>query len=474
VKPPFPATVSSLVIAPIAIVLARLAVNRRAPAELKPRRRCMEMHIMTTSRRAFLQTTAAGLAASASLSSVAFGQSGGMPASDSKSAGKADKPLKILFLGGTGYLGPHTVRHLMARGHEVTLFNRGRTNPHLFPDLEKLEGDRREGELEALEGDRTWDAVIDTSAYYPRVINEAMDILADRIGFYVMISTLSVYADHSQPYKDETAAVGTIEDETVEQVTGLSYGPLKALCEQAAEERLPGKVANLRPGLIVGPGDPTDRWTYWPVRVQQGGEILAPGDGSDPVQIIDVRDLARFMVHCIEQKHAGVMNIVTPPNYLKMNTMLHGCKTAIFNDASFTWVPAEFLVEQGVQAWQHMPAWVPSEGEYAGFGLVKTDRAMKAGLTITPLATTVRDTLDWYDDLPAEEHHRLEADTTYASSETAPEERASMRRAGLSHERETEVLAAWHEHQKDEAEKSEAKEENDSAEQPAEAMGGTS
>jgi len=218
--------------------------------------------------------------------------------------------------------------------------------------------------------------------------------------------------------------VGTLEDETIEEITGETYGPLKALCEQSAERNLPGRTTVIRPGLIVGPLDRTDRFTYWPVRVKRGGEILAPGDGSDLIQFIDVRDLGEWIIHCIEQKVTGVFNADSQPGRLTMGKLLNGCLTVTGSDAELTWVDAAFLEEQGVQAWSDMPVWVPAQGEYAGFGQVSTAAAQAKGLKYRPLADTIGDTLAWF--------------------EEQPEERQAQLRAGISAEREAEVLAAWH------------------------------
>ncbi len=338
----------------------------------------------------------------------------------------------LLILGGTGFLGPHTVRAALARGHEVTLFNRGKTNPHLFPELEKLRGDRKSGDLAALKG-RTFDAVIDTSGYFPRAVTEAAQLLVDNVDQYMFISSISVYADTSVVGLDEKGALGQIEDKTTETVDGESYGPLKALCEQAAEAVFTGRTTNVRPGLIVGPGDPTDRFTYWPVRVARGGDVLSPGAPSDPVQLIDARDLAEWMIDAIEQRHLGDYNAVGPAEPLSVGAMLEACKQAAGSDASFVWADAEFLAEQEVMPWVNMPVWVPPEGEYAGFGTVNISRALAAGMRFRPLVDTCRDTLTWWRELPEEKRARL----------------LEGKSAGISAARESEVLAAWRKHQEE-------------------------
>ncbi len=369
---------------------------------------------MSWTRREFVKHTALG--------SAALGLATTVPSCNGGAKREPQRPLKLLILGGTAFLGPATVEAALARGHELTLFNRGKTNPHLFPDLEKLQGDR-DGDLVALEG-RTWDAVVDTSGYVPRVVDMSAKLLANAVQQYVFISTISVYRDYQLVGMDETVPVGTLEDETTEEITGETYGPLKALCEQAAERNLPGRTTVIRPGLIVGPRDRTDRFTYWPVRVDRGGEVLAPGTGVDFIQFIDVRDLGEWIVHCIEHKVTGVFNADSRPGTLTMGDLLTECLNVTGSDATLVWVAAHFLEEQGVQAWSDMPVWVPAEGENAGFGQVSTARAQAQGLRYRPLAATISDTLAWF--------------------KAEPEERRTQLRAGISPEREAEVLAAWH------------------------------
>lgn len=337
---------------------------------------------------------------------------------------KADRRLNILILGGTGFLGPHTIRAALARGHRMTLFNRGKTNPHLFPELEKLVGDR-DGDLQALEG-RRWDAVIDTSGYVPRLVRDSATLLAGNCDQYAFISSISVYTSFAEPGIDEDAPLGKLDDESVEEVTGETYGPLKVLCERAAIQAMAGRTTIIRPGLIVGPGDTTDRFTYWPVRVAAGGEVLAPGEPDGPMQIIDVRDLANWTVHCLEQRIRGIYNAVSPAGAHSMGDLMLACKAASGSEAYFTWVNADFLEQQGVAGWSDLPAWVAPSGDYAGFGQINVERATERGLTHRKLRTTAGDTLEWW--------------------EALPEERRSEMKVGLSREREQEVLTAWHEH----------------------------
>ncbi|WNG54225.1 SDR family oxidoreductase [Archangium gephyra] len=334
---------------------------------------------------------------------------------------------RILILGGTGFLGPQLVEAARARGHTVTLFNRGKTRPHLFPDVEKLHGDRdpKNGEgLKVLEG-RTWDAVVDTSGYVPRVVRASAELLAPNVGHYVFISSISVYKELPRPGMDEDSTLATVEDPANENVRE-NYGALKALCEKAAEAAFPGRTTNIRPGLIVGPDDPTQRFSYWPVRVARGGEVLAPGNGSDPAQVIDVRDLAEWTILTIENRDMGVFNATGPAKPLTMKGLLEACKQASNSDATFTWADAAFLEKHNVKAWMDMPVWVTPGGELAGMTAVSNARAVARGLKFRPTVDTARDTLTWFNGLPPERQAELQ------------------KRAGLPPEREREVLAAWH------------------------------
>jgi 2'-hydroxyisoflavone reductase len=309
--------------------------------------------------------------------------------------------MRILILGGTVFLGPALVEAALASGHQVTLFNRGRSRPDLFPQIEKVHGDRADG-LAALSG-RRWDAVIDTCGYVPRIVRQSAEQLAPAVERYIFISSLSVYADVSQPGLDESAPVGKLEDETIEEVTGETYGPLKALCEQAAEQAMPGRVLVIRPGLIVGPHDPTDRFTYWPHRVAQGGEVLAPGRPARPIQFIDVRDLAEWTIHMAEAKQTGVYNANGPAQPLPMADLLATCQAASGSQAKFTWVDEAFLAEHNVAPWQELPAWLPESDEtYAGFFAIDCRKAIAAGLSLRPLTDTVQDTLAWAATRPAD------------------------------------------------------------------------
>jgi 2'-hydroxyisoflavone reductase len=307
--------------------------------------------------------------------------------------------MNLLILGGTRFLGRHLVDSALKRGHSLTLFNRGQSNPLVYPDLETIRGDR-ETDLNRLAG-RKWDAVIDTCGYVPRLVQLSAQALRASVGSYVFISSISAYAGFSKIGLEESDPLGKLTDETVEEITGETYGPLKALCEQAAEQVFPGRALIIRPGLIVGPYDPTDRFTYWPVRVARGGEVLAPEKPELPVQIIDGRDLAEFTIKLIEQKTAGIFNVTGPDDELTFGAMLETCKQVSDSQASFKWASVEFLAKNNVEAWSDLPVWVPDTSEDAGFSRVNVSKAIAAGLTFRPLADTVRDTLDWAKTRPA-------------------------------------------------------------------------
>ena len=329
---------------------------------------------------------------------------------------------RLLILGGTSFLGPHLTQRALRAGWKVTHFNRGRRAPEGVAGVETLIGDRN-GQLDALKG-RRWDAVIDTSGYVPRHVRLSAELLAPAVDRYVFISTISVYAGFSQP-NDESSPVGKLEDESTEEVTGATYGALKALCEQAAQAALPGRTIVIRPGLIVGPLDPTDRFTYWPARAARGGEILAPGGPGDPIQVIDVRDLADWAVGLLEGgRKEGTFNAVSPPGRFTIGGLLEDCMAVAGGDARLTWVDAGFLEAQQISPWSDMPVWIPPVGEDAAVSLTSVDRAVAAGLAFRPLRETVGDTLGWFRGLPEERRQKL--------------------RAGLAPEREREVLAAWH------------------------------
>ena len=325
--------------------------------------------------------------------------------------------MRILIIGGTRFLGRHLVEAALARSHEVTLFNRGKSNPDLFPQLETILGDR-EKDVDKLKG-RIWDAVIDVAGYFPRIVRLSAEVLGPNVSRYVFISSISVYDNFSKAGIDESDPVGKIEDETVEEITGETYGPLKALCEKAVQELYGERALIVRPGLIAGPHDPTDRFTYWPVRVARGGDVLAPQKPEAAIQVIDVRDLSDFIIKLIQDNASGIYNATGPDYELTIGKLLDVSKQVTGSDANFNWVSVEFLNQNKVEPWSDMPAWVPDDEEGVGFSRVNVAKAIDAGLTFRPLQETVRDTLEWAQARPA--------DHTW--------------RAGLTAEREAQVLA---------------------------------
>jgi 2'-hydroxyisoflavone reductase len=356
------------------------------------------------------------------LASAAFA-AGGLPRARAAAdpAGEAGKPFRLLILGGTGFIGPHTVREALARGFDVELFNRGRTNDDLFPELKTYIGDR-DGKLGALEGGR-WDAVIDNSGYVPRHVADSARLLADAASQYVFVSSISAYASFDIA-NDESSPLATMPDETVEEVTNETYGAMKALCEKrAAEEFGADRVTIIRPTYICGPGDPTDRYTYWPVRSERGGEMLWPGRPSDPIQIIDARDLATFVIDAVEQRITGPYNTCTRAGAFTMGELLADCQAVTDAEVTPAWVDAAFLEEKGLLESGEIPIWSPTDGPYGKAALVSGERAHAKGLRHRPTRETARDTLRWWQSLPAERTAKL--------------------RAGLAPEREAALLAEW-------------------------------
>ncbi|MCU0256800.1 MAG: NAD-dependent epimerase/dehydratase family protein [Vicinamibacterales bacterium] len=333
------------------------------------------------------------------------------------------KPLRILILGGTGFIGPHQVEYALARGHQVTLLNRGRTNTSLFPSVEKLVGDRNAPDGYAALKGRTWDVAIDNPAQLPRWVREATAALKDSTERYVFVSTLSVFANRREVGMKEDGPLHEPGDPDATTV-GNQYGPLKVRCEMEARAAFGDRALVVRPGLIVGPGDLTDRFSYWPVRIERGGEVLAPGTPDDPVAFVDARDLTEFMVRLCEQRAGGTYNCVGPRPGLTMAGMVYGIQAATTSDARYTWVDADFLLERKLRPYRDLPVWMPPRGDSAGWARMDCSKAIGAGLTFRPLADTSRATLEYY--------HRQ------------PAERQAALRAGLSPEQEREVLAAWH------------------------------
>lgn len=379
---------------------------------------------MGTNRRDFIRVAAAaGGALSLGLTPAA-----GQPA-PAVATGQAPRRIRLLILGGTGFIGPFQVRYAVERGHDVTIFNRGRSAPGMFPGVTELIGDRAVNDYASLRG-KTWDAVIDNSASRgptaPQWVREAATALKDSVGQYLFISTRSVYRDLSRVPATVDSPVLTPENAPgYTPGEPYSYGLGKALAELEAKKIFGERTTIVRPGLIVGPGDDTDRFTYWPVRIDRGGEILAPGDPeNDRVQIIDVRDLCEWVVRLCEQQTFGTYMGVGPQNGRSMAEMLYGIAAITSKPLSWTWVPYEFLQQHRVRPYAEMPVWRPPTPGYEGFARFDLSREVAAGLTFRTLADTARATLEFHYSRP-------------------PERRARLGQA-ITPEREREVLAAWH------------------------------
>lgn len=341
---------------------------------------------------------------------------------------KATKPLDILILGGTGFTGPHQVRYALARGHRITLFNRGNKEIEWPAEVEELTGDRSTGDVASLKG-RKWDVCIDNPTSVPFWVRDVGEVLAGNVGQYIFISTISVYAETDKPGMDEDAPLAEYKGADIMKETRDTlmanmalYGPLKAGSEAQAEKYFGDQTTIIRPGLIVGPGDETDRFSYWPLRIEKGGEVLAP-PADDPVQFIDARDLAEWTVRMAEMGAFGTFNATGPDYEMSVAGMLYGIRALTTNGAKFTFVPADFLEAQQVAPWGEMTVWVPGQGDSAGFARISVARAIKKGLTFRPLATTAADTLAWF--------HAQSA------------ERQATMRAGIKADKEAEVLKAW-------------------------------
>ncbi len=345
---------------------------------------------------------------------------------------ESDTEMKLLIMGGTRFLGRQFVEAALRGGHEVTLFHRGQTGADLFPKAEHILGDRN-GPMDTLRG-RRWDAVVDTSAYFPDSLKASAKLLAGSVERYVFVSSISVYPEAPTIGMTEDSPLAQLTAEQLEQVyerrrqgatgaaaLGEAYGGLKALCEAEVEAALPGRALIVRPGLIVGPHDSTDRFTYWVRRVARGGEVLAPADPQRGQQFIDARDLAEWMLRMTLEKRAGIYQATGPKNPLPMGAFLEACREASGSDAHFTWVKEDFLLEQKVGPWVEMPLWMPDGPGERGFMAMDCSRALGAGLSYRPVLDIVRDTLDW--------------DRTRGDSPMA---------AGLKMEREQQLLAAWH------------------------------
>lgn len=383
---------------------------------------------MSTTRRTFIASSTAALAGAFLPCCVGA----------TEASAKAARSLRILILGGTGFLGPACTESALARGHAVTHFNSGRTEDRrreagrpsvVPPGVEQLYGNRdpnktaderkTEGQpsaskdpnspkgLSQLEG-KKWDAVIDTSGYFPRLVRASAELLAPRVKQYVFISTISVYKDTKTPGFDETAALSTLSDPATEEMGKdyANYGGGKALCEKAAEAAMPGRVTNIRPGYIVGPRDTSGRFLYWPVRASLGGAMVVPGAPADPIQIIDVRDLADWITRCLELGIVGVYNAAGPERELSMRAMVEAVRQGVGSDVSFTWLANSFLERQGIGDGQ-FPLYAPPTGETAGLHRCSNARALARGLKFRPTADTARATFLWYTSLPADFQARV-------------------------------------------------------------------
>lgn len=337
----------------------------------------------------------------------------------------ASKPMRILILGGTGFIGPHFVRTLREHGHTLTLFNRGKRAPELFPDIETLIGDRN-GPIDSLKG-RDWDAVIDDSGYLLKHVRLTTELLKDRVQYYLYISSISAYADFKKPDIDEDYPLADLQDPETADIMA-NYGGLKAGCEKIVQDAFGQRCSIVRPTYIVGPGDHTDRFTYWPVRAARGGEMLVPGTANDPMQFIDVRDLADFVRLCVEQRTAGRYNACNPPRSVTMGQVVETSKKLANANTRFVWVSEQFIDEQKLVDSNEIPIWAPPSGEWIGAAQVSSARAVAKGLKFRDPATTIADTLAWHATRPAEQQQKL--------------------RAGLTPEREAELLKLWKSRQK--------------------------
>ncbi|MFT5500084.1 MAG: 2'-hydroxyisoflavone reductase [Woeseiaceae bacterium] len=354
-------------------------------------------------RREFLGATVAASMLAMHKQTGVFAQSGGM---------------KLLILGGTGFIGPHLVNYAMRRGHKITLFNRGRTNTHLFPEAEKLVGDRND-DLSALEG-RRWDAVIDNSGYTPQQVRLSVDLLKDACDQYLFTSTRSVYHEFTSAVMDEDAPTGPRD---IPESEWDGYGPNKVLAERIVMEAFGSRTLITRPPVIVGPGDRSDRFTYWVDRIDDGGDILVQGDMTDPIQFVDVRDLSEFYVRLVESQTTGIFNTEGPGSALNTAGLVHGIKSITSTPSTFSRVDWDFLINEGEVPQGSLTFWQPPRGRYLHYGHMVNRRAIAAGMTFRPLAVIAKDTLDW---------HRTRT----------PEQQQTLR-TGLTRQREAELLALW-------------------------------
>ena len=328
----------------------------------------------------------------------------------------------LLILGGTGFIGPHLTREAQRRGWRVTHFNRGKTAVEGLAGVESLAGDRK-GQLDALRG-RKWDVVVDDTGYIPKYVKMSSELLAPNVGYCLFISSISVYASFAKS-NDEQSPTGQLENPDIEEITDTSYGPMKALCEQYVRTAFGQRTCIVRPGYIVGPLDRSDRFTYWPVRASKGGEMLAPGTPRDPIQVIDVRDLTRWMMGLVDSRRSGCFNADSPPGAFTIGALISASqRQSPHSRTRVTWVPEDYLAAHWKADELDLPPWSPMSGDTAGASLTSVKRALESGLRCRPLEETVRDTLVWFQSLPAERQAKL--------------------RAGLDSVKEAQTLRDWH------------------------------
>lgn len=386
---------------------------------------------MNLTRRQFIRTSGAlgaGITAGPTAAIAAVEGLGASSAPDTSPSSAKN----FLFLGGTGFIGPNMVRYAVERGHNVTIFTRGRSETELPDSVERLVGDRND-DLSALEG-RSWDVVFDNNTYDYRWVERSTELLKDAVGQYIFVSSISAYDTSADETKDPSIAVWKpVVDENYTRFSpdadwkngdDAPYGLMKRLSEDIAHKAFPGRTTVVRPGLIVGPGDPTDRFTYWPRRIEKGGEVLAPGNPDHSNQIIDQRDLTEWIVRLAENGTMGNFNGTGPGTRMSMAEMLYGVRASVSSDVQFTWVPESFLTEQEIAPWSDLPAWAPGDVMF----YVSVRKAVEAGLTFRPLAVTTRDLLEW--------------------DKTRPDEERQSSNFGMSRDRELEVLSAWHDAKK--------------------------
>ncbi len=320
-------------------------------------------------------------------------------------AARAAAPRTLLILGGTGFIGPHLTREALRQGWKVTHFNRGRHNEDVAAGVETLIGDRA-GQLDALRN-RHWDALIDDTGYIPKFVRQSAELLESQTRYCLYISSISAYAGFARP-NDEDSPTATLANPDEDIVSDETYGPMKAECERVTQKIFGSRACIVRPGYIVGPLDPTDRFTYWPVRYARGGAMLAPGTPRDPIQVIDVRDLAAWLMQLVDARTTGVFNAVSPVGAFTMGGLISACQHAARRAGTrVDWVPEEFLQQHWTAAQLDLPPWSPLHGDSAGASLTSSARAIKAGLRTRSLRRTVIDTLAWFRTLPEDRQAKL-------------------------------------------------------------------